>query len=148
MKKVFLSLALFAILLSACSPLMNSEFSKNHDKWQVENISHYRFQLFVSCFCAFVEKMPMTIEVKDGQVVSMTYKDGTAVSDQEREYFKQYDTINGLFDYTKDSISKADDIHIEYDSTYGYPANVQIDFIKQAADDELYLTVQGFEPLN
>jgi hypothetical protein len=36
---------------------------------------------------------------------------------------------------------------VEYDPTYGFPTNVQIDFIKNAADDELSLFVPSFERL-
>ncbi len=148
MKRILVYAALFTLVLSACAPLTNSEFNRNLEKWQMANVNHYRFSLAVSCFCAFMQKMPLSIEVKDGQVVSMIYNDGSAVPDNEREFFAQYETINALFDYTKGAMRDADEIHIQYDSTYGFPSSVQIDFIKNAVDDELSLNVQGFEPLN
>jgi hypothetical protein len=36
---------------------------------------------------------------------------------------------------------------VTYDATYGFPTEMSIDFIKEAADDELYFTVSGFEAL-
>src|SRR5262249_48797285 len=111
------------------------------------NLSHYRFELTVSCFCAFTQRMPLTIEVQGGKVVSMTYNDGSPVPEADRQIFASYETIDGLFNFTQDAISKADQIKVEYDSTYGYPSDVQIDFVKNAADDELYLTVQSLEPI-
>lgn len=148
MKRILVYVTLFTLIFSACTPLTDSEFNRNYEKWQMANISHYRFSLGVSCFCAFTQKMPLSIEVKDGQVVSMTYNDGSAVPDSEREFFARYETINALFDYTKGAMADADEIHIQYDSTYGFPSSVQIDFIKNAMDDELSLYVQSFERLN
>lgn len=148
MKKLLVSAILFVILLSACSPPANLELTRNQEKWQMANISHYRFRLAVSCFCPFSQRMPLAIEVENGRVVSMVYSDGTPVPDNEREFFAQYETINALFGYTKDSIAKADEIQIQYDGAYGFPSGVQIDFIKNAIDDELSLYVQSFEPLN
>lgn len=148
MKKLWLILTLSAILFSACTSPANSEFAKNREKWQMANISHYRFSLSVGCFCAFIQKMPLEIEVKDGQVVSMTYNDGSPVPDSERQTFADYETIDALFDYTKSAMKEADEIRIQYDATYGFPSEVQIDFMKNARDDELALHVQSFEPLN
>jgi len=36
---------------------------------------------------------------------------------------------------------------VTYDSTYGYPVEINIDFIKNAIDDELYLSASEFEVL-
>jgi hypothetical protein len=37
---------------------------------------------------------------------------------------------------------------VTYDPTYGFPTEINIDFIEFAMDDELYLSVSGFEPLS
>jgi hypothetical protein len=92
--------------------------------------------------------MPLTIEVQDGKAISMAYNDGSPVPEADRSIFAQYETIEDLFNFTQDAISRADEIHVTYDSTYGYPSIVQIDFVRNAADDELDLTVQSIEPLN
>jgi hypothetical protein len=36
---------------------------------------------------------------------------------------------------------------VTYDSTYGFPSEMSADFIEMAVDDELYLSVSGFTPL-
>ncbi len=91
--------------------------------------------------------MPLAVEVKDGHVVSMSYKDGSPVSSQDQQIFANYQTIDALFDFTSQSIHKADDIKVQYDPTYGFPSGVQIDFSRNAADDELSLSVSDFRPL-
>lgn len=147
MKKTLLILTFFTIILSACSPLAGSELDRNRQKWIRAGIHHYRFEINVGCFCAFTQRMPLTIEVKDGLLLSMAYSDGKTVPQDERQPFANYQTIDSLFDFTASAISDADQIQIEYDPKYGYPASVQIDFIRNAADDELSLSIVSFEVL-
>jgi hypothetical protein len=150
MKKLILLVAAFA--LAACAGLNasanQSELSQNKQKWQDANISHYRYDMFLSCFCAFNENMPLIIEVQDGQVISMEYENGKAIEDVNREYFDKFSTIDRIFEQLeKDSNGEADEVIAAYDSTYGFPNDVKIDRVKEAIDDELYFTISGFEPL-
>jgi len=36
---------------------------------------------------------------------------------------------------------------VKYDPTYGFPTEATIDFVKEATDDELYLSISNFEEL-
>ena len=146
MKKLFLSLLLVAILLSACSPA-RTELEQNRDKWSQAGITHYRFQLSVGCFCAFRDLMPLTVEVKDGVIVSISDSRGDPVPAEQLEFFDQYNTLERLFDYTAQAQKDADEVTVTYDTTYGFPAQVSIDNIKEAVDDELGLSVLNFEVL-
>lgn len=147
MKKLLL--LFLAIVLTACSGLGKSEFERNQEKWQDANISHYRFNLFVGCFCIFTQDMPLIIEVKDGEIVSMEYQSGNPLDDSTREYFSKFATIDRLFaELEADLGGAADKVTVTYDETYGFPVDVSIDFITEAADDELYFTVSEFEVLS
>ena len=77
MKKIIL--LLLALMLTACSFGAPSELDKNRQTWQDAGITHYRFSLHIGCFCAFRDQMPLTVEVQNGEIVSMTYADGTLV---------------------------------------------------------------------
>lgn len=147
MKKTLISLVILAVALSACSAIGSSQIESARRRWQAAGISHYRYELTVGCFCGFTDRMPLSIEVKDGQVISMRYRDGTPVGGADRGMFSRYETIDKLIDFTAEAQKKADEIHIQYEPTYGFPSAVNIDFIKQAMDDELSLTVSGFEAL-
>jgi len=137
-----------ALVLAACSMGSQSEIERNQQKWQDANISHYRYNLFVGCFCVFSQDMPLTIEVQDGEVVSMAYKDGKAVDDTNRELFEKYATVDRIFSELETDINgAADEVIVTYDPTYGFPTQVNIDFIKDAIDDELALTISEFEEL-
>ena len=150
--KKFLLLIL-ALVLTACASNAAagaSEFSQNQEKWEDANITHYRFNLDMVCFCAFRDQMPLTIEVRDGQVVSITNNAGTEVldTDPSYEFFMPYATIAQLFAELDANLNgNADEVTVKYDETYGFPTELNIDFVKEAVDDELYLTVSGFEPL-
>lgn len=144
-KLIFIFIALF---LAACSMGSQTEIERNKEKWQDANVSHYRYNLFVGCFCVFSQDMPLVIEVKDGEVVSMEYQNRNEIDASSRELFEKYATIDHIFsELEKDINGEADEVIVTYDPTYGFPAEINIDFIKDAIDDELALTVSNFEKL-
>lgn len=146
MKKLIL--ILFVFILAACSA---GGPSSDRQTWEDANISHYRFDLTLSCFCAFRDRMPLTIEVQDGKVVSMTFADGQAVptDDPNYEFYLTYGTIEKIFERIESALAdpEAGEVTVKYDPTFGYPVDAAIDYIELAADDEMYLTVSGFEQL-
>ena len=147
MKK--LTLLLLVLILSACS-VGETELSRNQNKWQDANITHYRFELTVGCFCPFRSQMPVTVEVQNGEIVSMIDVNGETLSttDPMNEFIVKYATIDRLFsELASDSVQKADKLTVSYDPTYGFPSDVNIDFIELAMDDELHLSASAFEPL-
>ena len=147
MKKLLL--VLMTLVLAACTAIGNqSEIEQNREKWQDANISHYRYHLNISCFCVFVENMPLIIEVQDGQVVSMEYQNGNEIDPSLLELFNKYATIDHVFAEVEAGLNgAADNVVVKYDPTYGFPTEVTIDVEQQAADDELYLTLANFEEL-
>lgn len=142
-----------ALVLTACSAVAGaagnqSEIEQNKEKWQNANISHYRYNLHLSCFCVFVENMPLVIEVQDGEVVSMEFHNGNEIDPNLLELFEKYATIDRIFaELEADLNGAADKVTVEYDPTYGFPTKADIDFVEEAIDDELYLTVSDFEVL-
>ena len=145
MKKLIL--ALLIIVLSACSTAARSELSSNRQTWQSAHITHYRFSLNVGCFCVFRSRMPLEVEVNNGEVVSMTYADGVLVAeaDPNRETFSKYATIDRLFNELE--TTDAEEVTVTYDATRGFPSEIYFDFIKAAADDELSISAADFEVL-
>jgi len=147
MKK--LTLLLLALILVACSA-GGSELSRNQAKWQDADVNHYRFQLSVGCFCLFRSQMPVTVEVKDGEVISIVDVNGEdfPMDDPMSEFALRYATIDRLFsELESDAVQEADHLTLSFDPTYGFPTEVAIDYMELAADDELYLSVSAFEPL-
>ena len=148
MKKILI--ITLVVTLAACSA-GGSELSRNKQTWENANISHYRFELDLSCFCAFRDQMPLTVEVQDEEVVSITGADGEIIptDDLNYEYFSKYATINRLFTVLEAVAvdPEAGEVIVKYDPTFGYPTEASIDYIELAADDELYTTISGFEKI-
>ena len=146
--KLFTLLFVLVLTLSACGG--GSAFQQNQEKWESQNIDHYRFTVAVSCFCPFAN-VEVTYEVQNGQVVSQSVQaspDNPVDEAQVSDFYQPYNTIEKVFDYVNEAINDADETTIEYDPTYGFPTNITVDWIKQATDDEMYLTLSNFEPLS
>jgi uncharacterized protein YceK len=151
MKKLIL--IVMALLLAGCASVnalgSQSEIKQNQAKWQDASISHYRYDLSISCFCVFTQDMPLKIEVQDGKVLSMQYKSGKEIDPSLLELFEKYATIDRTFAELKADLNgAADEVIAKYDPTHGFPTEVTIDFEKQATDDELYLSLSNFEKLS
>ena len=140
---------LLAVLVTGCTSLVGQASGEvsAQEKWQDANISHYRYELGISCFCIFAQDMPLVIEVQDGEVVSMEYKSGKEIDPAFLEQFQRYDTIDKIFAELEKAQSEAERVEVTYDETYGFPTQITIDQASQAADDELYLTISNFEVL-
>jgi len=81
--------------------------------------------------------MPLTIEVRDGQSISISAADGSDVAPY-LDYYSQRDTVEELFGVIESAqAGAADEVTVEYDPESGYPVRISIDYIKQAVDDEV-----------
>jgi hypothetical protein len=149
MKKLILLTLI--VILTACSFGTSTELEKNLQTWQDSGITHYRFSLNIGCFCAFRNQMPVTVEVQNDEIISMTYPDGTlvATTDPNYEIFSRHATIERIFSELEAGLAgDADEVTVTYDSAHGFPSDIYFDYIKDAIDDELSLTVSEFEVLN
>lgn len=147
MKKLLLLTLI--VILTACS--VNppaSEIQTNKTKWEDAKITHYRYNLDISCFCAFRDDMPLTIEVENGAPVSIVTQNGTVVDASHIHYdlYLPHSTIDSSFlNLEADLAGEADEVIVTYDPSYGYPASISVDRIKAAVDDEVSYFVTNFE---
>lgn len=146
-KILFILLAAFLTGCAAVAGQASSEIGRAQEKWQDANVSHYRYELAIGCFCVFSQDMPLVIEIQDGEVVSMEYKSGKEIDPANLELFQKYDTLDKIFAELEKALGEADRVSVTYDETYGFPNEVSIDFEEQAADEEIYLTISNFEVL-
>lgn len=117
-------------------------------KWKSANISHYQFQLSIQCFCMFyLNHMPVTVEVQDGEIVSIIDASGIIITSDNESYIdiSRFATVDRLFSTLRANLgSRADEFSVTYDFTYGFPTEIRIDRSKGIADDEWALNVSGF----
>ena len=115
--------------------------------WEAQGVTSYRYTLQVGCFCLVEMTQPVVIEVRDGEVASITYaEDGSAA---DPALFEQYDSVADLFAVISEA--EAQDparLDVTYHEEMGVPLSVDIDISEQMADEELTLTVSAFEALD
>ncbi len=147
MKKIIL--LVLTLILTACTSSAATEFDKNLAKWQAAKITHYSYSLSVSCFCAFMDQMPVKIEMKDGEIVSVTVTNGNVITSTDDLYLilKSYAGMDMLFNQVKAASENADKVEVTYNPSNGFPTSIAIDQIEDAVDDELYITVGDFKIL-
>jgi hypothetical protein len=119
----------------------------NRRRWNQQNIGNYRYTLTNSCFCIPEARGPVVITVQNGITTSITTTTGEPVSNPE--FFARFNTIPKLFNVIADAIARrADNIEVTYNSQFGYPTDIAIDYDFQIADEELFLTISDFQVLN
>ena len=151
MRKIIFPLAVLLITL-ACSMLGDpSQFERSRAKWNAANITHYQFNLSISCFCPYSEDMPLAIEVDNGKVVSMTKPDGSSLDSDSPLYSdaESYNTIDQAFSSLELLLNgDADKVEVTYDPAYGFPTSIDVDMILNAVDDEFSIYISDFKVLN
>jgi hypothetical protein len=122
------------------------ELNQNRRLWEAQGIDDYRFVARRSCFCGPESTAPVVVEVRDDQIVSLTYQEtGEPVSET---YAGLWPSLDGVFDIVQDAIDRDSyQVIVEYDRERGFPTVISIDYIEQAIDDELVFYSGPFELL-
>jgi hypothetical protein len=117
-----------------------SDLERAQQRWADEGPASYTFVFGRSCFCGWETTRPARITVVNRVVVSRHYVDtGDPVPQQWERY---YPAMEGVFQIVHDAINRdADEVNARYDSRLGYPIDVEIDYVHNAIDDELSLSV-------
>jgi hypothetical protein len=144
-------LALSLALLSGCSDLLGpsqeARAEEAWDRWVSTAPAAYRYELLQSCFCGGpgVGRW-LTVIVNDNVVVAAWETDtGEPLAPGELTLVP---TVDDLFVTVFDAIDRgADGLDTEYERQFGYPVLVDIDYIRNAIDDELVIRTRGLLPL-
>ena len=98
----------------------------------------------------YLARMPVTVEVQDGEILSIIDSSGTVIP-SENEVFNdlaRLATMDRLFSTLRANLgSRADEFAVTYDFRYGFPTEIRMDRNKNIADDEWTLNVSGFVAL-
>jgi hypothetical protein len=141
------------LLLSACSLVTDPsrfdgiarDLSLNMRRWHDRGYSSYDYVVWNQCFCV-LGGVQVRVSVRDGQVVNVVYE-GTGLP-LASNLASGYGDVERLFRLIDDAIvAHAASIRATYDPTLGYPADVFIDNILNAADDESGFRVTTFTPV-
>jgi hypothetical protein len=110
--------------------------------WESSKPASYLYTVQISCFCPAEYTQPVQIQVQNG-----FYFDSVgSIAPVSENYLAQYGSVEELFGMIEAAYEQgADMVKVEYDPTYGVPLRVSIDYIKEAIDDEISLTVSDFK---
>jgi hypothetical protein len=139
----FLALAL---VFAACdNPLgPDDDLEEARQKWGRQGYTSYRFVVRQLCFCAPDASGPFAVVVLDGRVASVT----SAVSGAPATPPGTIPlTVPALFAAVEDAIDTADEVEVRYHPDLGYPAEIAIDRIRHAVDDEVTFLASDLTPL-
>lgn len=148
-KSYFLSiLFLLSLSLFSCDG-GKREFLGHQEKWDALQDEDYSFDLSISCFCIQSSYGPVTVVVKGDTVNALlNVNTGLDLIDETdstlvfAKWKNLYPSIDGLFEVVESAIDdNADKLEVSYDETFGYPNSIDIDWYKNAVDDEIGYTV-------
>ena len=128
------------VMMAAC----NGQNAQQRARWDQQNILDYRYTVKVSCFCPPPAGQAIVVEVKNGLTTSVkNAQTGEAV---DLKFLERFSTVAKLFEVIAEAEARnAAKLEVEYNPQFGFPTQAMIDYIAQAADDELGFWVEGFE---
>ncbi|MEH2390089.1 MAG: DUF6174 domain-containing protein [Nostoc sp.] len=123
------------------------QFKINYRLWRRQRIPNYRYEFTRSCNCLPKATELVIIEVRNGVTTSITSKEtGQPV---DAQLFQKYNTIPKLFNIIRNAlIRKAANLTVQYDPIIGYPTQINIDYDRRIADDEIFFTIKNLQKIN
>ena len=143
--------ALFLLLFASCDKVSKKDIKVEKAKWEALNATKYEFEYNASCFCGGLEHFPAKLIVENNVITEVldistgqpkVYPNGTLVSDSLPELSK---TIDDLFELIEEARGDADDMTVTFDNDNGFPTEVDIDYLRNAIDDEIFYTATNFK---
>jgi hypothetical protein len=120
----------------------DDDLDRNRRRWETSFVDHYDYTVRRHCYCGFEITEPVRVYVRFGQVVDLRYvSDGAPVP---YAYAHLFPSIDGLFDIVDHAVhGGADDVDVRYDASLGFPRQIDIDYRRNAQDDELFIEAYG-----
>lgn len=126
--------------LAACSDLTGpkAELTDARERWESRLLSQYEYDYQQSCFCHYESVRAVKLRVQAGTVTAAWYlEDGSPVPAANLKF---YPTVDQLFETIENAIDKKPDrLEVDYDRATGHPTRIDIDYMEQAADDEILI---------
>lgn len=123
------------------------QFQINYQLWRQQKIPNYSYEFTRSCYCFPKATELVIIQVRNGVTTSITSKEtGKPV---DAQLFQKYNTIPKLFNIIRNAlIRRAANLTVQYDPIIGYPTQINIDYDRRIADDEIFFTIKNLQKIN
>lgn len=149
MKQILLNCLMFwlAVFLCSCEhDIINPEKKFPLSQWPSLDIHDYEYEQKVNCFCTPPANQFHKITVRNDKIVKViNLQTGNQVANEQFNFFK---TISQLNDFVKGT--DPNDVavfNVEYDSIYGFPSFIYVDFDSGIADEEIGYETKNLKPL-
>ena len=109
-------------------------------RWRASGTRVYAMRVRAACGCPMYG--PWDIVVRDGVMASATPVD----RESQLNVIEGFRTVDELFGQLDRAVREAGRVSAVYDTAMGYPAQVYIDWIANAIDDEMAWTITSLTP--
>jgi len=118
------------------------------DLWIGSDIVAYELGFTRQCFCIEEYRAPYVSIVDSGTIVSvLEATNGTMIDPNSDLFFDAY-SVEILFDKIQEALDgNAYEIRVDYDTTFGYPTSLYIDYEAIMADEEFIVVIDSFQVL-
>jgi Family of unknown function (DUF6174) len=111
-------------------------------RWVRSGVQDYQIVVRHLCFCGYVR--PVRLTVRSGSIVSRV---DAETGEPVPSHGSHIGAVPDLFDIVREAIERdAHSLSVTYDATYGFPTQINIDYIGNAVDDELQVSASQFQP--
>ncbi len=147
MKQMFFYISSFFLvfLISSCkNESINFPEMLTDSQWQALNIENYEFEQRVVCLCTPPAGRFNKITVESGanfEIIDL--EDGRSLPSENFDFFKTiYQLLEFVESINPDSVAV---FNIEYDSNFGFPSSIYVDFHQGIADEEIGYETRNFK---
>lgn len=114
--------------------------------WKQKRPYHYAYNVQRSCFCPEEYRKPIRIRVLNGKIQqAKLLPEGIPLSSSRQA---EAIPVEGLFRIIRDAINNnAARVDVKYDPQLGFPTSIAIDHNQMIADEETYISTNGFKIL-
>lgn len=121
----------------------DADLRRAQTRWTRSGVQDYSIVVQYLCFCAYTR--PVRITVRFGNVVSRVDAETGQPVPEAGNHIRD---VQGLFALVREAIDRdAHRLEASYDATYGFPKEIDIDYIGNAVDDELQIRTSEFLPM-
>ena len=125
------------------------ELDSNRTLWEQTRSNDYTYEYKAICF--HCSRQTVKVTVTTGDIESVVYAESGFYGESGEPRVRldggpSYPTIDSLFDAVQHAITREpDQLTVSYDSEFGYPTNVTIDY-SNSTDDEYTLKANAYSP--
>jgi hypothetical protein len=144
---VLLPLLAGCVIFSSIEEDVQGELDVNRALWDAAAVHDYSMTFQRLCFNCDIEFLiPVRITVRGDTIHEVTDLDTGAPVEQPAE--GAFLTIDEVFDVIQNAIDQdAAEIDVRYNSTFGYPTDVIIDFSRSMFNDDTQFQISDFAEL-